>query len=110
MTDLLPSTDASTPTPATASTGSEPTRGVQRTRLVVDTSVLIADPHCVKTFGKAALIIPLTVVEELDSLQSAVASEQSRLCRESLTELVGFVVARVYAALERASAFAAGAE
>jgi PhoH-like ATPase len=37
---------------------------------VVDTSVLIADPHCVQTFGSAALIIPLTVVEELDSLKT----------------------------------------
>jgi PhoH-like ATPase len=41
-----------------------------RTRLVVDTSVLIADPHCLVSFGDAALVIPLTVVEELDSLKA----------------------------------------
>ncbi|MDW3214315.1 MAG: PhoH family protein [Ilumatobacteraceae bacterium] len=40
------------------------------TRIVVDTSVLIADPHCFDTFGDAALIVPLTVVEELDSLKT----------------------------------------
>lgn len=40
------------------------------TRIVVDTSVLVADPHCLASFGAAALIIPLTVVEELDSLKT----------------------------------------
>ncbi|HSJ90542.1 MAG TPA: PhoH family protein [Ilumatobacter sp.] len=39
-------------------------------RIVVDTSVLIADPHCVRSFGGRALIIPLTVIEELDSLKT----------------------------------------
>jgi PhoH-like ATPase len=39
------------------------------TRLVVDTSVLIADPHCITMFADRALVIPLTVVEELDSLK-----------------------------------------
>jgi PhoH-like ATPase len=41
-----------------------------KTRIVVDTSVLIADPDCVNTFGRAALVIPLTVIEELDSLKT----------------------------------------
>ena len=41
-----------------------------RTRCVIDTSVLIADPHCLVSFGDAALVIPLTVVEELDSLKT----------------------------------------
>ena len=40
------------------------------TRVVVDTSVLVADPHCLTSFAPAALIIPLTVVEELDSLKT----------------------------------------
>ena len=39
-------------------------------RIVVDTSVLIADPHCVRSFVGKALIIPLTVIEELDSLKT----------------------------------------
>ena len=86
MTDLLPSTDASTPTPATASTGSEPTRGVQRTRLVVDTSVLIADPTCVLEFADADVIVPLTVVEELDGLKSR-ADDVGRAARTALRTL-----------------------
>lgn len=40
------------------------------TRVVVDTSVLVADPDCLTSFAPAALIIPLTVVEELDSLKT----------------------------------------
>lgn len=40
------------------------------TRVVIDTSVLIADPHCLRSFGSVALIIPLTVIEELDSLKT----------------------------------------
>jgi PhoH-like ATPase len=39
-------------------------------RTVLDTSVLIADPHCIATFGATAVVIPLTVVEELDSLKT----------------------------------------
>src|SRR6056297_1842574 len=69
VTDLLPSADATTPTPHEASAGSESTREVQRTRLVVDTSVLIADPTCVLEFVDADVIVPLTVVEELDGLK-----------------------------------------
>jgi PhoH-like ATPase len=56
------------------------------TRVVVDTSVLIADPHCVKTFGRAALIIPLTVVEELDSLKTR-PDDVGRAARTALRSL-----------------------
>jgi PhoH-like ATPase len=49
---------------------SDTARVANRTRCVVDTSVLIADPHCLASFGDAALVIPLTVVEELDSLKT----------------------------------------
>ena len=62
MTDLL-SSDHARDALAQAPT-------VGRMRLVVDTSVLIADPHCLTSFGDAALVIPLTVVEELDSLKT----------------------------------------
>ena len=37
---------------------------------MVDTSVLIADPTCVLEFQDADVIVPLTVVEELDGLKS----------------------------------------
>ena len=42
----------------------------QRTRVVLDTSVLIADPGCMSCFGEVDVVIPLTVVEELDGLKS----------------------------------------
>lgn len=56
------------------------------TRVVVDTSVLIADPHCVKTFGQAALIIPLTVIEELDHLKTR-PDDVGRAARTALRSL-----------------------
>ncbi len=39
-------------------------------RLVLDTSVLIADPTCVLEFEDADVVVPLTVVEELDGLKT----------------------------------------
>ena len=62
MTDLLSSDHA-------RSNHQEPVLA-GRTRLGIDTSVLIADPHCLASFGDAALVIPLTVVEELDRLKA----------------------------------------
>jgi PhoH-like ATPase len=40
-----------------------------RSRIVLDTSVLVADPTCVHGFGEVDVVIPLTVVEELDGLK-----------------------------------------
>jgi PhoH-like ATPase len=42
----------------------------RRTRIVLDTSVLIADPGCVTSFDDDDVVIPLTVVEELDGLKT----------------------------------------
>src|SRR6187399_1767042 len=70
VTDLLPSASAPTHDPAGESSGSDGTEGGQRTRLVVDTSVLIADPTCVLELTDADVVIPLTVVEELDGLKN----------------------------------------
>ena len=39
-------------------------------RIVLDTSVLIADPMSMHAFAGCAVVIPLTVVEELDSLKT----------------------------------------
>lgn len=76
MTDLL-ATDAARRTTETDLTGrlqdERDGGGEGHTRLrriVVDTSVLIADPHCIATFEDVALVIPLIVVEELDSLKT----------------------------------------
>ena len=43
--------------------------GVRR-RMVLDTSVLIADPGCIGTFTEVDLVVPLTVIEELDGLKN----------------------------------------
>jgi len=47
-----------------------PPEADQRTRFVLDTSVLIADPGCISCFGDVDVVIPLTVIEELDGLKS----------------------------------------
>ena len=79
MTDLLPSTGEPTADLTASPTGSEARQGGerttdratgQRTRLVLDTSVLIADPTCVLEFEDVDVIVPLTVVEELDGLKT----------------------------------------
>jgi PhoH-like ATPase len=86
VTDLLASAGAPTPDADQASTGSDRTRGGQRTRLVVDTSVLIADPTCVLEFTDADVIVPLTVVEELDGLKSR-PDDVGRAARTALRTL-----------------------
>jgi PhoH-like ATPase len=86
VTDLLPSAGAPTPDAERASSGHDRTKGGQRTRLVVDTSVLIADPTCVLEFVDADVVIPLTVVEELDGLKSR-ADDVGRAARTALRTL-----------------------
>jgi len=44
--------------------------GVRTTHMVLDTSVLVADPESVFAFPGAAAIIPLVVIEELDQLKT----------------------------------------
>jgi PhoH-like ATPase len=39
-------------------------------RVVLDTSVLVADPACLSSFTGCAVVVPLTVVEELDGLKT----------------------------------------
>jgi len=41
-----------------------------RTRIVIDTSVLVADPNCLQSFNNADIVVPLTVIEELDGLKT----------------------------------------
>lgn len=63
--------------------GSEQDR---RTRLVLDTSVLIADPMCVLEFHDVDVIVPLTVVEELDGLKTR-SDDVGRAARTALRTL-----------------------
>ena len=62
MTDLLGHDHAA---PTVEEVTSPPT-----TRIVFDTSVLVADPHCVQAYADQAIVIPLTVIEELDGLKT----------------------------------------
>jgi PhoH-like ATPase len=39
-------------------------------RVVLDTSVLVADPTCLGSLGPVDVVIPLTVIEELDGLKT----------------------------------------
>jgi PhoH-like ATPase len=54
---------------ASASTKNAAEGGV-RTRVVLDTSVLVGDPGCLPGFGDVDVVIPLTVIEELDGLKT----------------------------------------
>jgi PhoH-like ATPase len=82
------------PVPSSAPTGSpEPTApGRVATRVVIDTSVLISDPEAVFAFPAAAVVIPLTVVEELDSLKARL-DDVGRSAREVLRRIEALRVA-----------------
>ena len=57
--------------------------------MVLDTSVLVADPSCISSFVGADVVIPLTVIEELDGLKSRVddAGRAARTALRTLEEL-----------------------
>jgi PhoH-like ATPase len=57
-----------------------------RTRLVLDTSVLVADPTCVLHFQDVDVVIPLVVIEELDGLKSR-PDDVGRAARTALRTL-----------------------
>jgi PhoH-like ATPase len=59
---------------------------------VIDTSVLISDPEAVFAFPAAAVVIPLTVVEELDSLKARL-DDVGRSAREVLRRIEALRVA-----------------
>ena len=61
-------------------------KGGVRTRIVLDTSVLVADPTCIATFVGVDVVIPLTVIEELDGLKSRV-DDVGRAARTALRTL-----------------------
>ena len=85
MTDLLPVTD-SVASPI-ASTEHEPClRERTRVRVVLDTSVLIADPDCIGTFEESDIVVPLTVIEELDGLKNR-PDDVGRAARSTLRRI-----------------------
>jgi len=56
------------------------------TRLVLDTSVLIADPSSLFGYRNCQIVVPLTVIEELDGLKSR-ADDVGRAARTALRSL-----------------------
>ncbi len=54
-----------------------------RTRVVLDTSVLVADPGCLHGFAGVDVVIPFTVIEELDHLKTR-ADDVGRAARTAL--------------------------
>jgi PhoH-like ATPase len=52
-------------------------------RMVLDTSVLVADPSCLHSFTGVDVVIPLTVIEELDGLKTR-ADDVGRAARTAL--------------------------
>ena len=58
----------------------------QRTRVVLDTSVLVADPASLTAFPGCEVVVPLTVVEELDSLKTRL-DDVGRAARTALRTL-----------------------
>lgn len=80
MTDLLPHDHA------LDEQAGEEGRSEQLTRVVLDTSVLVADPHCLASLNERAIVIPLTVVEELDSLKTR-PDDVGRAARTALRNL-----------------------
>jgi len=64
----------------------EVTAVAQLERLVLDTSALVSDPEALFAFPGAEAVIPLTVVEELDSLKTRL-DDVGRAARAVLREL-----------------------
>ena len=56
------------------------------TRVVLDTSVLVADPQCLGAYPGCDIVIPLTVIEELDGLKSR-PDDVGRSARAALRHL-----------------------
>jgi len=61
-----------------------------RTRVVLDTSVLIGDPGCLGTFAGVDVVIPFTVIEELDGLKTR-PDDVGRAARSALRTIEGMV-------------------
>ena len=57
-----------------------------RVRVVLDTSVLIADPDCIGAFEDVDLVVPLTVIEELDGLKNR-PDDVGRSARSALRKI-----------------------
>ena len=84
MTDLVRSEQPSDTLDSPPTSHPADTR--HATRVVLDTSVLIADPSCLHAYPGCAIVIPLTVIEELDGLKSR-PDDVGRAARTALRSL-----------------------
>jgi hypothetical protein len=57
---------------------SDSVEGGVRTRVVLDTSVLVGDPNCLHGFAGVDVVIPFTVIEELDGLKTRPTTSVAR--------------------------------
>ena len=81
MTDLLaPRTTDDT---STRRKGAAAASVEMRLRVVLDTSVLVADPACFGAYDGCDIVLPLTVIEELDSLKTRM-DDVGRAARQAL--------------------------
>lgn len=55
----------------------------KRTQIVLDTSVLVADPSCLHAYPNSDIVIPLIVIEELDGLKTRL-DDAGRAARTAL--------------------------
>lgn len=62
------------------------THWATQSRIVLDTSVLIADPNCLNAYPNCDIVIPLTVIEELDGLKTR-PDDVGRSARAALRSL-----------------------
>ena len=62
--------------------------GAVRTRVVLDTSVLVADPSCLHGVGDVDVVIPLVVIEELDGLKTRLDDVSTALSALEVEDLV----------------------
>ena len=65
------------------------------TRIVLDTSVLVADPACIYNFPGCDVVIPLTVIEELDSLKTRM-DDVGRSARTALRTIEDLQIGRAH--------------
>jgi len=70
----------------TAPDHAEQREGGVGTTVVLDTCVLLADPHSLYAFGDTEIVIPLTVIEELDGHKSR-PDDVGRAAREVVREI-----------------------
>jgi len=70
----------------TAPDHAEQREGGLATTVVLDTCVLLADPHSLYAFGDTAVVIPLTVIEELDGHKNR-PDDVGRAAREVVREI-----------------------